>query len=68
MNIKSRTYFFCDGLINIKDFDPKLLILDKRSLKNIGVCYIGYITKKDEYKTNSVNPLYLFKFNFEPYL
>ena len=25
----------------------------------IGIYYIGYITKKDEYKINSVNPLYL---------
>ena len=46
-------------MINIKDFDPKLLKLDKKSFKNIGVYYIGYITKKDEYKINSVNPLYL---------
>ena len=46
-------------MINIKDFDPKLLKLDKKSFKNIGVYYTGYITKKDEYKINSVNPLYL---------
>ena len=59
MNIKSRTYYFYIDLINIKDFDPKLLKLEKKSFKNIGVYYIGYITKKDEYKINSVNPLYL---------
>ena len=59
MNIKNRTYNFFDDLINIKDFDPKLLKLGKKSFKNIGVYYIGYITKKDEYKINSVNLLYL---------
>ena len=59
MNIKNRTYHFYNNLINIKDFDPKLLKLDKKSFKNIGAYYIGYITKKDEYKINSVNPLYL---------
>ena len=46
-------------MVNIKNFDPSLLKLDKNSLKNIGVYYIGYITKKDQYKTNSVHPLYL---------
>ena len=59
MNIKDRTYYFYNDLINIKDFDPKFLKLDKKSFKNIGVYYIGYITKKVEYKLNSVNPLYL---------
>ena len=46
-------------MINIKDFDPRLLKLDKKSFKNIGVYYIGHVTKKDDYKINSVNPLYL---------
>ena len=59
MNIKNRTYYFYNDLINIKDFDPKLLNLDKKPYKNIDIDYIGYITKKDKYKSNSVNPLYL---------
>ena len=59
VNIKNRTYYFYNDLINIKDFDPKLLKLDKNSYKNIDIYYIGYIAKKDEYKINSVNPLYL---------
>ena len=59
MNIKNRTYYFYYDLINIKDFDPKLLKLDRKSYKNIDIYYIGYITKKDKYKINSVNPFYL---------
>ena len=59
LNIKNRNYYFYNDLINIKDFDPKLLKLDKKSFKNISMYYIGYVTKKDEYKINSVNPLYL---------
>ena len=59
INIKSRTYYFCNNFINIKNFDPKLLKLDKKSFKNRAVYHIGYITKKDEYEINSVNPLYL---------
>ena len=58
INIKNRTYYFFD-LINIKDFDPKLLKLNKKSYKNIDICYNGYITKQDEHKIISVNPLHL---------
>ena len=59
INIKSRTYYFYDDMVNIKDFDSNLLKLDKKSFKNIAIYFIGYITKKDKYKINSVNPLYL---------
>ena len=33
-------------MINIKDFDPSLLKIDKKSYKSIGIYYIGYITMK----------------------
>ena len=46
-------------MINIKDFDPKLLKLDKKSSMDISIYYIGYITKNPDYSINSVNPLYL---------
>ena len=59
MSIKNRTYYFYNDLINTKHFDPKLLKLDKKSSMGIGIYYIGYVTKKLEYKINSVNPLYL---------
>ena len=59
MNIKNRTYYFYDDMVDIKNFDSNLLKLDKKSFRNIGVYFIGYITKKDEYKINSVNPLYI---------
>ena len=56
LNIKNRTYYFYNDLINIKDFDPKL---DKKSSTDISIYYIGYVTKKPEYNIDSVNPLYL---------
>ena len=59
MSIKSRNYYFYNDLIDIKNFDPKLLKLDKKSSKNITIYYIGYFTKKPEYKINSVNTPYL---------
>ena len=49
-------------MINIKDFDPSLIKIDKKSFKNIGIYYIGYITIKsisDYENINSVNLLYL---------
>ena len=48
-------------MINMKDFDPSLIKIDKKSYKNIGIYYIGYITIKDSdhAKINTVNPLYL---------
>ena len=48
-------------MINMKDFDPSLVKIDKKSYKNTDIYYIRYITVKDSYyvKTNSVNLLYL---------
>ena len=59
INIKNRSYYFYDDMVNIEDFDSNLLKIGKKSLKNIAIYYIGYITKKDKYKINSVDPLYL---------
>ena len=49
-------------MTNIKNFDPILLKIDRKSYKNIGVYNIGYITIKkidDCENIYSVNPLYL---------
>ena len=61
VNIKNRPYYFFDNMNNIKNFDPNLLKIDKKSYKNIDIYYIGYITVKDSVyvKINSVNLLYL---------
>ena len=62
IDIKNRTYYFYNDIINIKNFDPILLKIDQKSYKDIGIYNIGYIIIK---KTNdceniySVNPLYL---------
>ena len=48
-------------MFNIKNFNPDLLKLGKKSYKNIGIYCIGYITMKDSKHVNihSVNPLYI---------
>ena len=48
LNIKNRTCYFYNDLINLKDFDPSLLKLDKKSSMDISIYYIGYVTKKPE--------------------
>ena len=61
IDIKKRTYYFFNDMINIKDFDPNLLKIDEKLYKNIDIYYICYINVKDSnyLKINSVNPLYL---------
>ena len=62
INIKDRTYYFHNDLINIKNFEPSLLKIDRKSYKTIGIYNIGYITSKkidDCENIYSVNPLYL---------
>ena len=62
INIKNRTYYFFNDTINIEEFDSNLLKIDKKSYKNIGIYYIGYIKTKniDDYENiYSVNSLYL---------
>ena len=62
INITNRTYYFFDGIINVKDLDLSLKKISKKLYKNIGIYYIGYIKIKSisGYENiNSVNPLYL---------
>ena len=63
INIKNRTYYFRNDMINIKNFESNLLKIDRKSYKNIGIYNIGYITtKKNDDCENiySVNPSHLF--------
>ena len=46
INIKNRTYYFYNGQIDLKDFDARLLKIDKKDYKDIDIYYIGYVTLK----------------------
>ena len=62
INIKNRTYYFYNDIIDLKDFDVRLLKIYKKAYKNIDIQYIGYIAIKkidDCESIYSINPLYL---------
>ena len=42
INIKNRTYYFYNDMINPKDFET-----DEKHYKGINICYIRYITIKE---------------------
>ena len=63
IEIRNRTYYFCNGIINTEEFNSSLLEISK-SYKDIDIYYIGYITIKkfvmvDCKHIYCVNPLYL---------
>ena len=62
INIKNRTCYFYTDQVDLKDFDAKLLKIDKKDYNEIDIYYIGYVTVKkiaNCNNINSVNPLYL---------
>ena len=62
IEIKNRTYYFYSDMFNLKNFDSKLLKIDKKHQKGINIYYIGYITNKkidDCENTYGVIPLHL---------
>ena len=62
LDIKNQAYYFYNDMINIKNVDPILLKIEKKSHKDIGIYNIRYIRikKLDNCETiYSVNHLYL---------
>ena len=45
-NIKNWNYCFYNDRINLKNFDAKLLQVDKKDYNEIDIYYIGYATVK----------------------
>ena len=62
IDIKNRTYYFYNDIIDLENFKWNLLKIDKKSYKDIGIYIIGYITIKkigDCENIYSINPLHL---------
>ena len=62
LDIKNKTYYFFNDMIDIRNFQSNLLKIDKKPYKDFDIYYIGFITIKkigDYENIHSVNPLYL---------
>ena len=63
INIENRPYYFFNDIINIKNFDPNMLSIDKISFKSTDsvIFNIKYITMKSLNHVNidNENPPYL---------
>ena len=62
INIKNRSYYFYNDIINLDEFDGSKIKVDKKSFNDINTYYLGYEYKKkitERNEINSVNPLYL---------
>ena len=62
INIKNRTYYFYNHIIDLDEFDVSKIKVDKKDFNDIDVYYLGYEHKKKISECNvinSVNPLYL---------
>ena len=61
-NIKNRTYYFYNDIIDLDEFDESKIKVDKKDFNDIDIYYLGYEHKKKISECNvknSVNPLYL---------
>ena len=62
INIKNRTFYFYNDIINLDEFDVSKIKVNKKDYNDIDICYLGYehIQNISECNViNSVNPLYL---------
>ena len=62
INIKNRTYYFYNDIINLDEFDESKIKSDKKDFNDIDIYYFGHEYKKKITECNiikSVNPLYL---------
>ena len=62
INIKNRTYYFYNDIINLDEFDKSKMKVDRKDFNDIDIYYLGIDHKKKNSKCNvinSVNLLYL---------
>ena len=62
MNIKNKSYYFYNDIIDFDKFDESKIKIDKKDFNDIDIYYLGYEYKQKITECNvinSVNPLYL---------
>ena len=50
INIKVRTYYFSNNIIDAENFDPNNIKIDEKSFKDILIYHIAYVTIKKDLK------------------
>ena len=63
INIKNRTYYFYNDIIDLDEFDGSKIKVDRKNVSDIDIYYLGYEYKKKKITEcnviDSVNPLHL---------
>ena len=62
INIKNRTYYYYNDIIDLDKFDESKIKIDKKDFNDIDIYYLGYEYKQEVTECNvirGVNPLYL---------
>ena len=62
INIKNRTYYFYNDIIDLDEFDKIKIKVDKKDFNDTDIYYLGYEHKKKISECsviNSVSPLFL---------
>ena len=59
IDLKNRTYYFSNNIINTKNFDPNNIKTDVKSYKDTVIYCVGYVKIKDSkyVKIDSLNTL-----------
>ena len=55
INIKNRTYYFYNDIINFDEFDENRIRVDKKNFNDIDIYYLGYEYLKKISERNIIN-------------
>ena len=50
INLKNRTYYFYNGIINLDEFDGSKVKVDKKKFNDIDIYYLDFTYKKKNYR------------------
>ena len=59
INIKNRTYYFYNDVINLDEFTGRNIKVDRKSFNDVDIYYLGYEHKKKITECDEINIIYL---------
>ena len=57
INVKNRTYYFYNDIIDLDEFDGSKIKVDRKNFNDIDIYYLGYEYKKKITECNEINSL-----------